>query len=352
MTTLHAPDVATDLTHERPPAARPFKLGFLSHVNGYGRTPAQVYSEVLDTIQAAEDLGFDGAFLAQHHFGGERVGLPSPLLVLAAAAVKTSRIELGTAVSALPLEEPLRFVEDVAVLDELSGGRVQLGLGTGGANRGVFEAFGLSYDSAQQRYGDALALVHEALEGRPVRGTGLVLEPPAPGLRQRLWQGTSDHDKARRAGAAGDGLFIGSFFHTPAEQQLPLIRAYRDAWAGEGDSRVGAARAVFPGNGRGSALADLGRGLAIFRDRISGIVDFAGLDDAQLAARVNAHYGDVDDVVASLRADAALLGHVDYFFPVVQHEASTVDEEIARLEIIATEIAPALGWSPAGEARA
>lgn len=348
MTTLHAPDIDVVAA----PLARPFKLGFLTHVNGYGRTPAQVYSEVLDTIQAAEELGFDGAFLAQHHFGGDRVGLPSPLLVLAAAAVRTRRIELGTAVSALPLEEPLRFVEDVAVLDELSGGRVQLGLGTGGANRGVFEAFGLAYDDAQERYDAALTLVHDALEGKPVRGTGLVLEPPAAGLRGRLWQGTSDHDKARRAGAAGDGLFIGSFFHTPAEQQLPLIRAYRDAWAGDGASRVGAARAVFPGAGRAGALADLGRGLAIFRDRISGIVDFAGLDDAQLASRINAHYGDVEDVVESLRADAALLGHVDYFFPVVQHEASTVDEEIARLEIIATEIAPALGWAPVQEARA
>ncbi|MFT4279930.1 LLM class flavin-dependent oxidoreductase [Microbacterium sp.] len=328
---------------------RPFRLGFLTHVNGYGRSAARVYGEVLDTIQAAEDLGFDGAFIAQHHFGGERVGVPSPFVLLAAAASRTRRIHLGTAVSALPIEEPLRFAEDAAVLDELSGGRLQLGLGTGGANRAAFGAFGVSPEQSQARYDDALALVHDALEGRPIRHTGLVLEPPARGLRDRLWQGTGSDEKARRVAAAGDGLFIGTFSHKPAEQQLPLIDAYRTAWRGNGPSRVGAARAVFPGVSRPAALADLGRGLTLFRERIADHVDFAGLDDERLAARINAHYGSVDDVIGSLRADAALLGHVDYFFPVVQHEASTVEEEIARLEIIATQIAPELGWRSAVE---
>ncbi|MHC9043159.1 LLM class flavin-dependent oxidoreductase [Microbacterium saperdae] len=328
---------------------RPFKLGFLTHVNGYGQTPSQAYAGLLDLIEAAEDLGFDGAFVAQHHFQADRVGLPSPFVLLAAAAVRTSRIELGTAISTLPLEDPLRFAEDAAVLDELSGGRVQLGLGTGGANRPAFAAFGVPDADARDRFDDALGFVHAALDGRPVRDTDLTLQPAVPTLRERLWQATSRQEQASRAARDGDGLFIGTFIHRPEEEQLPLIRAYRAAWTGAGEPRVGAARAVFPASSRADALADLGRGFTTFRERVGRFAEIADLDDAQLAARINVHYGSTEDVVESIRRDPALLGHVDYFFPVVQHEASTVAEEIRRLEIIATEIAPALGWAPARE---
>lgn len=328
---------------------RPFRLGFLTHVNGRRRSPRETYAELLDLIEAAEDLGFDGAFVAQHHFQAERVGLPSPLVLLAAAAVRTRRIELGTAVSTLPLEDPLRFAEDAAVLDELSGGRVQLGLGTGGANRPAFEAFGVPDADIGGRFDRNLAVVHRALEGGPVGDASPALQPPAPSLRHRLWQATSRIEQARSAARSGDGLFIGTFIHRPREEQLPLILAYRDAWEGTAPSRVGAARAVFPAGSRAEALADLGRGLPVFRERIGRIAELDGYDDAQLAERINIHYGSTEDVVDGIRRDPALLGHVDYFLPVVQHEASRVDEEIRRLQIIATEIAPALGWTSAGE---
>lgn len=192
-----------------------------------------------------------------------------------------------------------------------------------------------------------MRIVHDAFEGKPVRGTELVLHPPVPELRGRLWQSTSRVDKAERIARAGDGLFIGTFIHNPEDDQLPLIRVYRDAWAGPGQPRIGAARAVFPGESRTSALKDLGRGLALFREQVKKFADLSGYDDEQLAERINVHYGSTADVVESLRADPALFGHVDYFFPVVQHEASSAAEDIRRLEIIATEIAPEFGWRPA-----
>lgn len=323
-----------------------FKFGFLTHVHGYGRPADRVYADLLDTIVAAEELGFDGAFVAQHHFSHEGSRLPSPFVLLAAAAQRTDRIELGTAVSTIPLEDPLRFVEDAAVLDHLSGGRVQLGLGTGGANAAAYPAFGFTADTLDERYDAALDVVHGALDGKPVRGTELVLHPPAPELRGRIWQSTSRVDKARRIARAGDGLFIGTFIHKPEDEQLPLINAYLDAWAGPGAPRVGGTRAVFPGTSRPAALADLGRGLKLFRQHVSRFADLSHHDDEQLAERINVHYGSTADVVDSLRRDPALFGHVDYFFPVVQHEASTAAEDIRRLEIIATEIAPEFGWRP------
>ncbi|MET7400184.1 LLM class flavin-dependent oxidoreductase [Dactylosporangium sp. NPDC005572] len=330
-----------------PDPDKPFKLGFLTHVHGYGKPAEQVYAELLDTVAAAEAFGYDGVFLAQHHFSHDGARLPSPLVLLAAAARRTGRIELGTAISTIPLEDPLRFAEDAAVLDELSGGRVQLGLGTGGANAAAYPAFGFTSDTLDDRYVQALEVVHGALEGKPVRGTELVLHPPAPQLRGRIWQSTSRAEKARRIARTGDGLFIGTFIHRPEDDQLPLIDAYRAAWTGPGRPRVGAARAVFPGRSRADALADLGRGLALFRQQVQRFTDLSGYDDEQLAERINVHYGSTADVVGSLRRDPALFGHVDYFFPVVQHEASSAAEDIRRLEIIATEVAPEFGWRPA-----
>lgn len=327
---------------------KPFKLGFLTHVNGVGKAAPQVYSELLDTIQAAEDLGFDGAFLAQHHFQPQFSRLPSPLVLLAAAAARTHRIELGTGISTIPLEDPLRFAEDVAVLDSLSDGRVQLGLGTGLANIPAFEVFGVPLEEVDARYDAAVDLLHSATEGLPLRGTQLTLQPPAPGLRGRLWQSTSRPEKAARIARAGDGLLIGSFIHRPEDDQKPLIAAYLGAWAGGGTPRIGAVRAVFPNSDRRAALEDLGRGLKLFREHVGHHADIEGLDDAQLADRINVHYGSSEDVIAGLRADPALFGYLDYFIPVVQHEASSVDEDIRRLELVATEIAPAFGWSPAG----
>src|SRR6201996_5157718 len=80
----------------------------------------------------AEELGFDGITLTEHHV--PLMTCPSPHLLLAAAAVKTSRIRLGTAGTVLPLYSPLRVAEEAGTLDLLSGGRFELGLGRGVPN--------------------------------------------------------------------------------------------------------------------------------------------------------------------------------------------------------------------------
>ena len=93
---------------------------------------ADRYRFALEQIEQAERSGFASAWVAQHHFGEHEGGLPSPFVLLAAAAERTSRIALATGVVTLPIDDPLRVAEDAVVLDQLSGGRVQLGLATGG----------------------------------------------------------------------------------------------------------------------------------------------------------------------------------------------------------------------------
>jgi alkanesulfonate monooxygenase SsuD/methylene tetrahydromethanopterin reductase-like flavin-dependent oxidoreductase (luciferase family) len=122
------------------PAPAPFRLGFLSHLHG-SAAPQQLYRDYVELFVAAEELGFDSGWVAQHHFDASAGRLPSPFTFLAAVAERTHRIHLGTAVVTLPLEDPIRVAEDAAVLDALSGSRVELGVGSG-TDPAVFAAFG------------------------------------------------------------------------------------------------------------------------------------------------------------------------------------------------------------------
>ena len=90
------------------------QLGYLTHVAGHG-SPAAIYRDTVALAVAAEELGLDAFWVAQHHHGSLEGLLPSPLVLLAAIAERTSVIRLGTAVIAAPLEDPLRLAEDAAV---------------------------------------------------------------------------------------------------------------------------------------------------------------------------------------------------------------------------------------------
>src|SRR3977135_3098100 len=125
------------------------RLGFLTHLH-VGSDAADSYRIALVLFAAAEQLGFDTGWVAQHHFLNGSGRLPSTLTFLAAAAERTRRIQLGTAIVILPLEDPLRVAEDAAVVDTISGGRLQLGLGTGGDPL-TFAAFGRGLESRQDR---------------------------------------------------------------------------------------------------------------------------------------------------------------------------------------------------------
>jgi alkanesulfonate monooxygenase SsuD/methylene tetrahydromethanopterin reductase-like flavin-dependent oxidoreductase (luciferase family) len=110
--------------------AQRLRLSFLTHLHD-GEDGADSYHIALDLFATAEEPDYDSGWVAQHHFLNGAARLPSTRAFLAAAQ-RTRRINLGTSIVILPLEDPVRVAEDAAVVDTLSGGRLQLGLATGG----------------------------------------------------------------------------------------------------------------------------------------------------------------------------------------------------------------------------
>src|ERR1700691_2765263 len=139
----------------------PRRLGFFTRLLDQA-TAGERYRLAAEQIVHAERHGFDSACVAQHHFDGDEGGLPAPFVFLAHVAARTSRIRLGTGIVTLPLEEPVRVAEDASVLDLISNGRLELGLGSGGTPS-AFAGFGRdSADRAAIFEGNA-TIVRDAL---------------------------------------------------------------------------------------------------------------------------------------------------------------------------------------------
>lgn len=127
----------------------------------------------------AEELGYDGLTVTEHH--APLMTCPSPHLLLAAAAVKTSTIRLGTAVTILPLYNPIRVAEEAGTLDLLSGGRFELGLGRGAPGEARI-ALGreLNDEDLKEAWLESLELVRLALTERDVTFDGKYFQVTRP----------------------------------------------------------------------------------------------------------------------------------------------------------------------------
>lgn len=138
---------------QQPPVA--FDL-FYTAESPYG-DHVRDYGEILEQVQHAEHLGFSGIWLAEHH--GSNYGIaPSPAVLLTAIAQRTSRIKLGSGVSVLPFTHPVRIAEEYAMLDVLSGGRLQFGTGRGYQPR-EFATFGRDQSQARSLYDESIAVI-------------------------------------------------------------------------------------------------------------------------------------------------------------------------------------------------
>jgi probable F420-dependent oxidoreductase len=181
---------------------------------GSDRSFAQEYRETLELVRLAEALGFDSAWVSEHH-GSSDGYLPSLLVMAAAIAATTTSIRLGTGVLLTPMHDPIRLAEDAAVVDQLSDGRLTLGLGLGWRDE-EFRMFGVPRSERRTRTVETVEILRRAWTGERFSFQGdvfaydlvRVTPPPArPGGPPIVLAGYVDA-AFRRAGEIGDG-YIG-----------------------------------------------------------------------------------------------------------------------------------------------
>lgn len=333
------------------------KLGFLTIGLFDPTDPAAGHQSTLEIIELGERLGFDSAWLRHRHL---QFGISSPVAVMAAASQRTSRIELGTAVTPLGWENPLRLAEDLATVDLLSGGRINPGLSVGEP---------MNYDTVKHElYPDTAGVedfsyarvnrLARLIAGEKVRDfsgkQGVVeefsnrVEPHSAGLRSRLWYGAASMKSAVWAGENGFNLLSSSVIFPDKDQepdfagvQQSQIRAYREAAAQSGNTaRTSQGLVVIPTDSASAAQrkkyqryvdertprtrAPQGpKGMMFAKDIIGTSDDIAG--------QLYAHRGfqEVDEVAFALPFS---FDHEDY---------------VQILTDIAVKLGPALGWKPA-----
>ena len=194
------------------------------------RVPLEtVFARALDRIEIMDRAGYDAVWLAEHHFSSFSV-CPSVHLMGTMAAARTKRLRIGTGVSLAPFYHPLRLAEEVALLDVLSGGRVNWGAGRGFA-RVEFENFGVPPDESTSRFHEAVEIVLRAwseerlsFEGQHFRFDGVeVLPKPLQRPHPPVWMAATSEGSIDWA--AGQGFSILMDPHS-AHQDLGRKRRY------------------------------------------------------------------------------------------------------------------------------
>jgi alkanesulfonate monooxygenase SsuD/methylene tetrahydromethanopterin reductase-like flavin-dependent oxidoreductase (luciferase family) len=137
------------------------KFGIFDYIDDRGESPHKTFEDRLALLQAAEAAGFHGYHLTEHHATPLSLA-PSPSIFLAAAARETQRIRLGTLLYLLPLYHPLRLLEELCMLDHLSGGRLDIGVGRG-ISPMEFDAYGIDFERSSTDFDHAFNVLYQGL---------------------------------------------------------------------------------------------------------------------------------------------------------------------------------------------
>lgn len=210
-----------------------FGLHFLGSCSDT-QTPQQRYRETIEQAVFGESLGFESVWPVEHHFDREVSSISSPLLLLAAIAQHTHTLRLGTGVVQVPLSQPLRVAEEIATLDVLSNGRVELGVGRG-SNNAHFAGYDVNLTENRARFEEGLALIERALgrkrfsfAGRFYNADNALLAPEPVQSRVPVRVAANTPETARWAGLHGYPIIVACHVH-PLSKLPALLDVYRSA---------------------------------------------------------------------------------------------------------------------------
>ena len=215
------------------------KFGIFDHLDHSGVPIGKHFEERLSLIEAYDRCGFYAYHLAEHH--GTPLGMaPSPSVFLAAVAQRTRRLRFGPLVYLLPLYHPIRLIEEICMLDQMSGGRLELGVGRGVSPIEV-GFFGIDSTEGQRRFVEALKVIRQGLTSDTLTFDGdyyrfkqvpMVLKPvqrPHP----PLWYGVTKPESAYWAALEGAHIVTLS---APGMARS-IIDRYREEWDKFGRSK-------------------------------------------------------------------------------------------------------------------
>lgn len=321
---------------------------------------------IIEQAQLAELVGLDAIWLSEHH-GTDDGYLPSLATVAAAVLASTERIIVGTAVMLAPFHHPLRLAEDVAVLDQLSGGRFILGLGTGWRSA-EFSGFGLDPRQRVPMLEETVAVLRKAWSGERFDHQGVKHKFEGAIVRPRpltpggppIWLGGTGPRALARAGRIGDGLFSPGL---PFDQAMS---AYQRALDATPDDRrdtfaFGQMRSGFIAGCADEAWALAGRGMtytlqvhqAWAAQDAGSDVEHAGITVDPQAVRSYNLLGSPADMISALTPYAAAFGerHDCHHCMRLYHPYTPYDSVLAAIEAHGRVVVPALREHSTGAER-
>jgi alkanesulfonate monooxygenase SsuD/methylene tetrahydromethanopterin reductase-like flavin-dependent oxidoreductase (luciferase family) len=333
-----------------------FEFGIFDSFDQGDSTPGQVIANRLDFAVEAERVGIAHYHVTEHH-GTPLSVCPSPNLFLAALSQRTATMRIGALVHVLPAYEPLRLAEEIAVLDQLTSGRLDVGVGSG-VSPYELGYFGVDAGQARARYAETLQAVTGALTTGRLRHTGTLLRDydvelsvgPVQRPHPPPWYASSNTATAEWAGATGVN-FVGRWndggFIPAARAYWDARRAHAGAWTGA-VSRIGTAAHVYIGRTDAEALERFRKANDVFARQLLKLWHDNGnhnadhlYDTDRTMANGNSLVGSAATVAARLAAQVSQ-APVNYFEATLAFGDLTPDEAKANLAAFAGTVMPAV----------
>jgi alkanesulfonate monooxygenase SsuD/methylene tetrahydromethanopterin reductase-like flavin-dependent oxidoreductase (luciferase family) len=340
------------------------EFGVFDHLDRSDLPLSDFYDERLKVIEAFDRNGFYAYHLAEHHF--TPLGMaPSPSVFLSAIAQRTRQLRFGTFVYVLPAHHPLRVLEEICMLDHMSGGRIEIGFGRGSVPYEI-SYYGQNAEERQQIYAERLELILKAFTVKTLDWDGRYdqfknvpmelssLQKPHP----PLWYGAHSPDSAERAARKGLNIVTNDM----PDNTRAIVARYRQVWSETQSARadaaapkIGMVRFILVAESDAAAMSIARRAYLHWRTSFSYAWELNGAKpnsplrvdrfDA-LIEQGQGIAGSPETVRAFLASQIKECG-VNYIVGQFCFGNLTLDEMLRSVGLFATEVMPALRKIPA-----